>query len=381
MITHYSLSDAGVAKHRNRILLLLGCSVLAFILLLVLGLVRWSSAAYIGVNILLLGIGALSVIAYNLFGGRLDGKSGKEKKTFMILTAAVAGALWLFMTILKLNQFLSVFIFIADIILACFLFGKFKDIIKSSWNAVRPEEAKPDDGRVYYQIFLDNVHTEDSLISPMGCVYIGRHTVLFVLVDHTDGYILITPSGSLEIYEKKLFSDSYKSTPTIDADSFLHQSEWGAARVKTIIEEGCKKRNIPVPDMAYSNAVFLPSFDNSNYIYDENSYSNIPWHHKMGSYDKYKKKSAQKDYFQYFRGKACFRRRDINFILQSYDAQYREQHPDCIQNNDELDTIAQIIAEACDLVPTKPDPKMTQSFREEMAKKQMEYKEKEKQNK
>lgn len=369
MTRYYQLSDSAAIKHRNRILRLLGCSALTAVVVLLLGLVRWSEKAYIGVNILLLAVAALAVIAYTRLGGGLDGKPEALKKTVAVGAVAAAAALWLFMTITGLHYSISIVIFLADVVLACKLAGSTGSIVKNVWASLSPDDTQGFDAGAKCQILLDNVHTGDSLTSPIGRVYISDNTVLFVLVDHTKGHILVNPSGSMEVRQKKLFSNGYKEGH-ISVGSILFNAEEGSKRIMQIVEEGCKKRNVPVPAMAYSYAMFLPHFERENYVYSESSYASVPWSQRNGSYKSYEKRASQADYF---RGKACFKHQDIGSILRQYDEQFRTQNPNAVRTNAELDMIAQIIAEACELVPKNAAPELKQKYKEEILKRQAEY--------
>lgn len=367
-VRYYNLTDAAALKHRNRIIQLLGAFAATTVITVILGLVRWSEEAYIGVNILLLAVAAVGMILQIRLGGYLDGKPEALKKSISIGVAAGAVVLWLFMTITGLHYALSIVIWIVDVVLAVKLGGALKDIAKNCWNALLPVDIKKGDAPVNCQIMLEGVHTGDALTSPIGNVYIGTNTVLFVLTDHTNGYVLYNADGTVEIRKRKLFGKDTKSGH-IDDMTLFHRMEDGTKRIQQFLEDGCAKRNIPVPQMAYSHALFLPNMDVENHVYTEDHYNyveRIPWFADSSKYNQYLQKASKADYFI---GKTCHYYKEITDLIRAYDLQFQNDNPAISRTHEELDAIARIIAEACELSPGDapagtPD---AQHFREKYA--------------
>lgn len=356
MNNYYVLKNEAYIKHRNRIFQLLGAFAATALVTLILGLVRWSEGAYIGVNILLLAVAAAGIIFQTRLGGYLDGKPETLKKTITVGVAVGAAVLWLFMTITGLHYALSIVIFIVDVVLVVKLALSFKDIVKNCWNALMSPDPKNYEEMMGIRILLENVHTGNSLTSPVGKVFIGNHTVLFALTCNLDGFIQHNDDGSFQIRKRTLFNRE-KAT-YIDKDGIMRQAEEGAQRIHQIVEEGCKKRGISMPNMAFSYAMFLPNFakdesfllnvqdDLGRYPDGYQWYYNVPWDATWNS------GKVQGNYTcDFFRGKACFRYKNIAGMLRAYDWQFQQANPDVVRDSKELDAMAQIIAEACELRP------------------------------
>ena len=344
MNNYYVLTDEAYKKHRNRIFQLLGAFAATAVVTLILGLVRWSEAAYTGVNILLLAVVAVGIIAQTRFGGFLDGKPEALKKTVTTGTVIGTAVLWLLMTITGLHYALSIVIWIVAIVLVVKLADALKDIVVNCWNALATPDPKNYTEMLDFQVVLEGVHTGASLTSPIGKVFIGRNTVLFVLCNHMNGFVRINSDGSVEVRKRKLFSRKDEKA-YIDKNSILRQAEQGAEHIRKILEEGCQKRGVAMPNMAYTNAMFLPNFQRETDIYHEDYtyYYNIPWYASHGQ---------SGAHYDFFRGKACYNYADIGAMLRCYDEQFHQAYPDAVRTTEEMDMIAQIIAEACELRPS-----------------------------
>lgn len=349
MKREYHLSDAATKKLLMRILILLAASVGAVLAVLALGLKQWSREAYIGVNVMLLALAVFAAYSIVCFGGALDGKPDRKKRsqTLLVTGIAAAAALWLVLTMFGAHYAVSILIFLADLALTATLVSRMWGTVKNTWNDLTSDSDGDGNALSYPGKFvLHDVHTDDALTSPMGKVLIGNNTVLFVLVDQSSGHILVRPDGSLEARKTKLLKNETKEI-NINVHDLLTNGELGAQRMIRIVEEECAKRGISVPEMGYSFAMFLPNFERGNDFYDEGSFRGSHWTHKMESYKKYVKRAQTADYFS---GRACFSTQELGRLLQDLDAQYAAENPGKRSTSD-LELVTTCISEACDLVP------------------------------
>lgn len=345
--TRYELNKEGIKKHRNMIFIIIGILILGSVILAALALPRWKEGTYVLINFILLGCGVALYVANKTFDGTIPNAGKNGKKRYLITAGVIAAAIWLVLSITGIGHIFGVFIFIFDIVMVYCIFQELKDVFKNIWDALQYDNIKAHDRGINAAVMLDGIHPDESMVTPLGRVYISKHSVMYTCVNHIDGHVFVEANGEISIREKKLFSNDFKDS-SLDDSMMLLYAEEGAEKIKKIVEEGCKKRNIPVPQMAYTHAIFLPNFDRSKYMYTQDAYSNIRWDHKVGSFKKYKGVVSKADYF---RGKACFMLEDLNAILNCYDNQFAADNVGTTTNDEEINVIAEIIAEACDLTP------------------------------
>lgn len=344
----YHLSDSGAMKILTRIGVLLVCAAAAAAATAFLGLENWSRAQYPIVNIPLLMLMALGSLCLLRFGGALDGKADADKKctAFAIAIAAAAAALWGFMSVTNSHFWLSVPIFVVDLILAGTLCRRFWDMIRNFWNGMgTPCDSSGNRLNFPGQYVLHDVQCADDLTSPFGRVLIGSNTVLFLLTDEAEGYILYKPDGTMEARKQKLLKNESREI-NLDVRGMLLHGEEGAQRMMRIVEETCAKRGIEVPRMGYSYAMLLPNFEKENHCCSQAAFRHIPWVRQNERYVQYLKRAQTADYFS---GRACFNTRDLQELMQQLDREYANDYGvTCTEAERSL--IAQSIADACNLV-------------------------------
>lgn len=323
MRREYSLSDSAAKKHIAHFMKLLGAAVIMAVLAAFLGLKTWTTAQYIWVNILLIGVAVFCVNVLANFGGRFDGKENKaeQRKKFLIVSIAVGAAAWLLLTIMGTPLVLSGFIFIADVLLTIRVGTQAWEMLKNMWK-MAGDESDQSGNKISYpgEIVLHEVHTSDALTSPFGKILIYKNAVLFVLAEMNNGFVLVNPNGTMELKKTKLIKNEVKENK-LSVGTIMSQTEEGAKRMIQLVEDVCKKNQIPVPEFNYNYVLFLPNFEARNVIWDQSSFEQLPSVHFWNAdkkYEAYKNKADKVDYFQ---GRACYNTAELQQILEIMAAQ------------------------------------------------------------
>lgn len=346
MRKEYSLSDSAVKKHIAHFMKLLGAAAIMAVLVVILGLKRWTTGQYVWVNILLLGVAVFCVNVLANFGGRFDGKENKKEqsKKFLIISAAVGVAIWLLLTIMGTPLVLSGFVFIADLVLVVRLGMQVWEMLKNAWKMANDENDQYGDKITYPgEIVLHEVHTADALTSPFGKVLIYKNAVLFVLAEMNNGFVMVNPNGSMEVKKTALIKNEIKENK-LSVGTIMTHAEDGAKRVIQIIEEVCKKNQIAVPEFNYNFVLFLPNFEARNVVWDQSSFEKLTSVSFLTADKKYQKYLDKADKLDYFQGRACYDAAELRQMLEIMAAQGGAPID---QASKEI--IAEGIAKACEL--------------------------------
>lgn len=346
MRKEYTLNNEAVKKHMLHFLLMLVVAALMVAASVFLGLKRWATSQYVWVNILCLGVAVISVNGLAHFGGRFDGKkdSAEQSKKFLIITAAAAAVVWLILTIMGSPAFLTMLVFIVDVILSVLLLKRVWETLKNFWK-VLSNEVDQDGNTITYpgEFVLHEVHTSDAMTSSFGKVLIHQNAVLFVLPEMNKGFVLVNPNGTMELKKTSYVKDEIKEN-NLSVSSIMLQAEEGLRHVMQLVEEVCAEKNIPVPDFTYDYALFLPNFDPRNAIWDEECFEKLTGNHSWYSDKKYQKYQNKAGHLDYFQGKACYDTRELMQMLRIMDGQ-----SGTLVNRNDKESIIEGIVQACGL--------------------------------
>lgn len=323
---------------------------------LYLGLQPLPKAKIPGVNALSL---LFAIIAFNLLihlSGYLDTKENRQQVSlvFMIGSVIVAAIAWVVMALTDTHASFDELIFFLDLVLSGILFGKTYIMLKNMWRALT-DETGSDDGLIAFpgDYVLPYVHIGESLNSPFGRVLIMGNVVLFVVVNNIRGFVMIDPRGKLDVRKGHLLSDKTESVVINTSEMLITGSE-GISRVMNIVQQECARRGVPMPNMRYDFALFLPQFERSTYVFDEDSFKSIPFsERKHFRYKNYIKEAALTD-TDLFCGKACLSVTELKWAAAQLGRNPSDP-PEVIRNNAAL--VADCIAKVCDLVEVNPTTK------------------------
>jgi len=343
----YTLSNKAASKHMLHFLLMLVVAAAMAAASILLGFQRWSSDQYIWVNILCLAVAVAAANGLAHFGGHLDGKkdSSKQSLKFLIISAAAGVIIWGILAIMGSPAMMTVLIFVADVALSVWLVNRVWTTLVN-FGKMLSNESDKEGNRITYpgEYILHEVHTSDALTSSFGKVLIRKNAVLFVLPEMNRGFVLVHPSGAMELKKTSYFKNEIKEND-LSVSSIRLQAEDGLQRVMKLVEEVCAEKQIPVPEFTYDYALFLPNFDPRNAIWDQSSFEDMTGNHSWRSdnkkYSKYQSKAETLDYFQ---GKACY---SPDELMQMLNIMNRHSSADVDQND--LETIVEGIAQACGL--------------------------------
>lgn len=350
MRREYRLSDSAGKKHIAHFMKLLAIAAVMAVVALVVGLKRWSSAQYVWVIMLLLSMGVFCINVRARFGGRFDGKENQAqaKKKFLIVSSAVAAGIWLLLVIMgqSVMMVISVFLFIADVILTVSLGKQTWEMLKNMWK-MAGSNTKDNGSKITYpgEFVLHDVHISDALTSPFGKILIHQNAVLFVLPEMNNGFVMVNPNGTMELKKTSLIKNEVKEN-NLSVSTIMRQAEEGAKRVMQLVEAACKKNQIPVPEFNYDFVLFLPNFDPRNTIWDQSAFEQLTSVHFWNAdkkYEKYENRAINADYFE---GKACYKASELHQMLRIMAAQSAAPVD---QSSTEI--IAAEIAKVCELEP------------------------------
>lgn len=346
----YSLSNKAAKTHLLRLLLLLVAGVAMAVAVLYLGMKGWNKSQYIYINIALLLVDVICASVLLIYGGFMDGKSGKTNRSLIILGGTFLAALvvWVVLTIMDAHWTASLPIFFTNLALVAALCYRAFGMLKNIWNDLSSgADGNGETLNFPGKYVLNDVHVSNAITSPMGKVLVGAHSVLFVLVNQYRGHVLVRPNGALEIRKTGLINENKSKEGTLSASELLNNAEWGAQRMLEIVQAEAAKQGVDAPAMGYSFAVFMPNFKRNNFVFNEGAYKDFPWTERVGSYKKYLKKAETSDFF---RGRACFNTSELSNLLTMMDMQYAQENPG-VQGNPAF--VAEAIAQACELAPSK----------------------------
>lgn len=345
MRKEYELSKESGKKHLVHLLKLFASAIIMAIICLVLGLKKWTLGQYVWVNIPVLGIGVICVNLLARFGGRFDGSehTKQDEKKFLIVSAAVAAAIWLIVIILRAAPVLAGFFFIADMAMVIALFVRFWLMLKGMWQMLISENDESGNKISYPgSVVMHEVHVAENLTSPFGKILFRGNAALFVLPESNNGFVLVNPNGTMELKKTTTFKNEVKEN-NLSVLSLMHDAERGTKRMIRLIEDACKKHQIPVPEFNYNFVLFLPNFEPGNVTWDQDSFVKMGFGGFFSSnkkYQKYQKMAVEQDYFD---GKACFTTTDLSQALT-----IMSQNGSSVDERT-IEIIADEIAKACEL--------------------------------
>ena len=345
----YSLSDKAAKRVIFGLLLFTLIGVGLAFALVKLGLPNWKIAQYKVVNIGLLAMCVAGVTLNVMCGSILPGRRNQLRKSLILsgVSLVVAVVLWVVMTIIDKHHSFGVVFFLLGIALVVLLFVRLFQLVKHMWHVLNSDSHDNGEAIAYPGDYvLTEVQCGTGLTSPFGKVLIFGNAVLFVNVNRFRGFVEVSPNGYLEVKRYKGMSETNAEVDSLSTSELNLDGAMGIDRVIDIVRRECEARGIDAPDMIYDYAVFLPRFQQGNFVYMEHEYDAVPWHEKVGSYKKYLKKAS----VSYFNQKTCFNPRHLELMLRKMNAEYNRTHASG-KGNGAL--VAECIAKACELNEVK----------------------------
>lgn len=342
----YRMSNKYVTAHFLRFAILLVITLAMLVLDAYLGLKRWTKEEYEWVAPVLMATAAFGIWARMCFAGFLDGKNSVVRLVAAAVIFGAAGAVWFALAGRIEARELALPFFVVDLALLGSFLLKTMGFLTEFWNGIT-SMTDGDGNEVKFPgpILLEMVHTEESMNSPIGNVLINGNTVMFVITCKKEGQVYVTPSGSITILKPKFWKSNEMEETTLNENKLLWEGEKGALRMLRLVEEYCKKNDIPVPVMNYNFAIFMPKFQQGNLVLNPDAFRRYGNTTMGRSYKKYIRKASE---FDLFCGKAAFNTWQLQNLMTAAGSL---EHSGDAPENPQL--VAEILAEACHLVPAE----------------------------